>query len=131
VLLLVVFIPIHTTFSNPTMLFQTQEEDTMAHFMIERYPWNADSLILLDTSTLWFIAPQINSSSSISVLTDVSSSGFQGSNIEAYHSIAYSPRLIQELREFNVSNSQVSQTVSENYDVIYNSGSCYVAEKIG
>jgi hypothetical protein len=129
VLLLIVFIPIHTSFSNPSMLFQTKEETTRAHFMIDNYPWDRSGLILLDSSTLWYIAPQIYGGST-SNLVDASFSEFQSSNIGVYSLIVFSTRLEQELFQFGISSNQVSHLVSENYSIIYNSGSSYIAEKI-
>ena len=96
--------------------------------MIDKYPWNTNGLVLLDTSTLWYIAPQINGGSTVNLI-DVSMSGFQSSNIGGYNSIVDTTRLNQELQQFNISSDQVSQLVSENYSIVYNSGSCLCCSK--
>jgi hypothetical protein len=130
VILLVVFIPIHTTFSDPAMLFQTNEEYSVAHFMIDKYSWSINGLVLLDSGTLWYIAPQIYGGST-PTLIDVSMSGFQNPDLGVYNSIVYSNRLKQELQEYNIFLDQIPKEVLENYSVIYNSGSCYVIDQTG
>jgi hypothetical protein len=130
VMFLVAFIPIHITFSNTALLFQTNKESAVAHFMIDKYLWDTNGLILLDSSTLWYIAPQISGSNTLN-LFDASMSGSENPTIGVYNSVVYTIRLDQELQQSNISIGSVSQMVSENYSIIYNSGTCYVADKPG
>jgi hypothetical protein len=124
------FIPLHTSFGDSPIAFQTREAYTTANFVIDKYDWRPYSLVLSHVSVSWYIlarAPQIEGNSFI--ISDYSSLS-QGSNIEAYDLIVYSVGLEKTLRRYNVSLEVTSQRIFDRFNVIYNSGSSYVAEKV-
>jgi hypothetical protein len=125
-LVLAAFIPLHTTLSSPPILFQTKEDLVTANFMIEKYDWNPYSTILSFSGTRWYINPQVEWPST---LYDESSLGFQSSNIEVYDTIIYSVRLGKSFQELGVTPENTSRLILENYNIIYNSGFSYIAEK--
>jgi hypothetical protein len=125
-LVLVVFIPIHTSFSNSPITFQTQEAQTTANFMIEKYDWNLNSTVISDVGTKWYISPQIQGYSEIDTAY---SSVFLTSNVTTYDCIVYSVGLAIDLQGSNVSIGETSQQILDGFNVIYNSGLSYIAEK--
>jgi len=125
-LILFAFIPLHSSFTDFPIMFQTKEAYTTANFMIEKYDWNKNSLILSDVGMKWYIYPQINGNS---IIDDGYSSPFQGSNVEAYDSIIYSVGLEKNLQISNVSLEETSPRILDRFNIIYNSGSSYIAEK--
>jgi hypothetical protein len=123
---LVVFIPIHTSFGGSSITFQTEEAQTTANFMIEKYPWNLTSIVISDVGAEWYIAPQVQGYTEI----DSPFSGrFLTSNITAYDCIVYSVGLERTLQGNNVSVEETSKQILDRFSVIYSSGLSYVAEK--
>jgi hypothetical protein len=127
VVVLVAFIPLHTSFSYFPIMFQTEEEYGTAHFMIEKYDWNTHSMILSHVSVKWYILPQIEGDSNLD--TDVSP-GFNSSNLGTYDCILYSPGLAKGLQMHNVSLEETSQQL-KIFSIIYHSGFSYIAKKAG
>lgn len=123
---LVTFIPLHTSFWESPIAFQTREAYTTANFMINKYDWSTYSLVLSHVSVKWYILPQIEGNSTI---VDDYSSQFQSSNIEAYDSIIYSVGLEKNLQRHNVSLEETSRQILDRFNIVYNSGSSYVAER--
>ena len=127
-LVLVVFIPIHTSFANSPnqLMFQTKESYTTANFMIEKYPWNLPSIVISDFVVHGYISgarsPQIQGYTEID---NAGSSRFLTSNITTYDCIVYSVGLGISLQRSNVS----MQVILDGFNVIYNSGLSYIAEK--
>jgi hypothetical protein len=119
-----VSIPIHSTLSDPPLMFQTNEGYILANFVIETYNWTTYSTLLLDTSMLWYIYPQVVSNST---LVNVYSSSYQP-NISDYDSIIYSVRLQNELDSVNVTATELSFEISD-CSVSYTIGDSYVAIK--
>jgi hypothetical protein len=117
-------IPIHSTLSNSYLMFQTNEGYIMANFIIENYNWTSYTTLLLDTSMLWYIYPQVVSNAT---LVNVYSS-FYESNISNYNCIIYSIRLQNELDSANASATETSSKISD-YSVIYTLGDSYMAIK--
>jgi hypothetical protein len=126
-LVLSVSIPIHTTLSNPPMILQKHEDYLAANFMIEENDWGKYNTILIDVGLLWYIYPQIESNST---LIDVYLPNYNGSDIAQYDTILYSLSLQNELQNSNTPQ-EISQAVFEYHNVIYNSGSLSITEKIG
>jgi hypothetical protein len=120
------FIPLHTSFIYLPYMFQTKEAYTTANFMIEKYDWNRYSTILADDGPKWYIFPQVEGNSIIE--TDVSQH-FSSSDIETYECIIYSVGLGKSLLRYNVSEEETSRVILDRFNVIYNSGFSYIAEK--
>jgi hypothetical protein len=127
-LVLVVFIPIHSSFGNLILTFQTKEAQTTANFMIEKYNWNLYSIVISDVGAKWYISPQIQGYAEIDT---VSSSGSTTLNLTTYDCIVYSVGLAISLKMNNVSIEETSQQILDGFNVIYNSGFSYTAEKSG
>jgi len=125
-LVIFVFIPIHNSFGNSPITFQTKEAQATANFMIEKYPWNLASTIISDVGAESYIAPQIQGHTEID---SPFSARFLTSNITAYDCIIYSVGLEKTLQWSNVSVEETSQQILDGYSVIYNSGLSYLAEK--
>jgi hypothetical protein len=125
-LMLFVFIPLHASLQNSQIMFQTKEAYTTANFIIEKYPWNLASLVLSDASAALYISPQIQGQTEIDT---PSSTRFLTSNITTYDCIIYSVDLEKTLQSSNVSLEETSQQILDGFNVIYNSGFSYIAEK--
>ena len=123
-LILFAFIPLHTSFIDSPIMFQTKEEYVTANFMIEKYNWNTYGTILSHVSTYGYIFTQIPANPIYE--TDYSPR-FPSSNIEDYDCIIYSIGLARNLLRKNVSEEQIL----DRFNVIYHSGSFYVAKQNG
>ena len=120
------FVPLHTSFTYLPYMFQTKEAYTTANFMIEKYDWNRYSTILADAGPKWYISPQVEGNSIIE--TDISQI-FSSSDIETYECMIYSVGLGKSLLRYNVSEEETSRVILDRFNVIYNSGLSYIAEK--
>lgn len=127
-LCLIVFIPMHNSFGESTDVYQTRESRSTANFMIDKYDWNLDSVVVSDVGAKWYISPQIQGRTEID--TDFSSR-FKEFNIEDYDCIIYSVGLLNSLQEGNISADKASQQILQRFNVIYNLGLSYVAKKSG
>jgi hypothetical protein len=125
-LVLFVFVPIHTSFGGSSITFQTKEAQTTANFMIEEYNWNLTSIVISDVGAKWYISPQIQGYTEIDTVYE---SRFLRSNITTYDCIVYSVGLAMNLQMNNVSVKETSQQILDGFNVIYSSGSSYIAEK--
>jgi hypothetical protein len=123
---LFVFIPIHSSFGSFLITFQTRETQTTANFMIEQYNWTLNSIVIADVGTKWYITPQIQGNTEI---IDDYSSRFVPSKITTHDCIIYSVGLAKTLQLNNVSIEETSQMILDRFNVIYNSGSSYIATK--
>jgi hypothetical protein len=59
IMILLVSIPIHNTFSNPPIMFQTEEAQQVSRFFINNNNWASNQYILSDDGMDWFIGPQV------------------------------------------------------------------------
>lgn len=116
------FVPLHTSFIDSPIMFQTKEAYTTANFMIEKYDWNAYSTVLSHVGGSSYIFPQIEGN--YIGETDYSPH-FSSSNIETYDCIVYSAGLAKNLLRNNVSTQQIL----DRFNVIYHSRFSYIAEK--
>jgi hypothetical protein len=125
-LILVVFVPIHSSITSFPITFQTKDDLATANFMIQKYNWNSNSIVLTDLSARWYMLPQIQGNPQID--TDIASR-FGLSKITAYDSIVYSVGMAQSLNMSHISIEQTSSQILDRFDVVYNSGSSYIAVK--
>jgi len=125
-LMLFAFIPLHASFQNSLIMFQTKEEHITANFIIEKYPWNLANTVISDVGEAWYIYPQFQGNTEIDTAY---SARFSASNITTYDCIIYSVGLEKTLQSSNVSIEETSQRILDGFNVIYNSGLSYVAEK--
>jgi hypothetical protein len=128
-LIFIVFIPIHSSIINSfPITFQTKEDLATASFMLEKYDWGSNSLVITDLATRWYLLPQITGNPQID--TSIAPR-FRLSNITMYDSIVYSVGLAENLNMSNVSVEATSQQIMNKFDVVYNSGFSYIATKTG
>jgi hypothetical protein len=125
-LVLVVFIPIHTSFGWSYIAFQTNEAQTRANFMIEKYDWNRYSIILSHVSDQSYIAPQVEGNF---IFYSDFSPHFQSQSIETYDTIIYSVGLAKSFETNKFSEENISRQILDRFNVIYDSGISYIAEK--
>jgi hypothetical protein len=123
---LVAFLPLHASFADSSIIFQTKEAQTTTDFMIEKYDWNRHSTILSHVEDQAYITPQVEGNF---IFYNDFSLGFQSRNIETYDIIIYSVGLAKSLERNNFSEENVSRQISDRFNVIYNSGLSYIAEK--
>jgi hypothetical protein len=121
-LILFAFIPLHTSFIDSPLMFQTREAYVMANFMIKKYNWNAYGTILWHVGAGPYVFTQVEGNYTFE--TDYSPY-FTESNIENYDCIIYSISLAKNLLENNVSEKQIL----DRFNVIYHSHSSYIAKK--
>jgi hypothetical protein len=125
-LVLVVFIPIHTSFGWSYIAFQTKEAQTRANFMIEKYDWNRYSVILSHVSDQSYIVPQVEGNF---IFYNDFSPHFQSQSIETYDTIIYSVGLAKSFETNKFSEENISRQILDRFNVIYDSGISYIAEK--
>lgn len=125
-LCLFVFVLVHTSFISFPITFQTKETYTTDKFMIDKYAFNTSRTVLSHVSEKWYMSSRIEGSSAID--TDVSLQ-FRNSSIEIYDCIVYSTGLARGLQTNNLSPEETTRLILGRFDVIYSSGSSYIAEK--
>jgi hypothetical protein len=125
ILLLLVSIPIHNAFSNPPIMFQTEEDQQSSSFLINNFNWNADRYILSDDGADWFIAPQVQNS-----FDHEFTSYYNSTQIHYYDSVIYTVVLSKSIQS-NVNEQNNTHLIREELDVVYDSGSDYIAIKVG
>ena len=125
-LALSVLITLHASFYDSEIMFQTREAYATENFMINKYDWNATSLILSHVSTKYYILTQINGNA---LIADDASISFHGLNIETYDCIIYEVGLAKTFQKNNVSTEEASRLILDRFNVIYNSGFSYIAKK--
>ncbi len=128
-LVLVVFVPIHASFSDmASMPCQTREEQTIAGFMIEKFDWNRSSTVLSDVYYEAYVVTQVEGNV---IFYHQSSSPFQSPSNETYDFIIYSLRLAKSFESNKLSEENLSKQISDRFNVVYDSGLFYIAEKPG
>jgi hypothetical protein len=123
-LVLVVFIPIHTSFGWSYIPFQTREAQTTANFMIEKYNWNLNTAILSDAGPNAYLDPQV--AGHVLIQNEFSQS-FRSTRIATYDCIIYDVGFESALQRSGISAEEVSQEIQSEFNVVYDSGSSYIA----
>jgi hypothetical protein len=125
-LILVVFIPLHSQYTGYPITFQTKENIATADFLVEKYDWNSSSIFISDVGMKWYLAPMVDGYSRID--SDYTSR-FGLTNITNYDCIIYSFGLERSLQLSNISIEATSRQISDKYSIVYNSAFSYVAIK--
>jgi len=125
-IILFIFVPIHGTFYDRYIQFQTKEAYTTANFMIERYDWTHTSTILSHTEVRSYILAKVEKNAFLE--TDVSPR-FLEMNVEIYDCIIHSVGLEKRLLGHNFSTQEISRQIENKFNVIYSSGPSYIARK--
>jgi hypothetical protein len=122
-----VSLPMHLTLSNPPMLFQTNSDVLGANFVIENYNWSQYNRVLLDNGLMWYIYPQISGNSE---LVNVYSMEYKNEDLMGYNCIVFSTNLKNELLTANVSIENMSYSLMDYHNIIYNTMNICISEKI-
>jgi hypothetical protein len=129
VLVLLIFVPfvsMHSSINSFPISFQTKDDTAIANFMIDKYDWNSKNVVIGDDQMTWYISPQIPGNTQID--TDLAPT-IGLSHITQYDSIIYSVGLAQTLNMSNLSLEATSQKIMNSFDIVYDSGSSYIAIK--
>jgi hypothetical protein len=124
-LVLVVFIPVHSTFKSFPLMFQTNEDITTADAMLNNYNWTTESLVITDNGAKWYILPQL--AHYIEIDTGITSR-LTLENITNYDCIVYSVGLEESLQTSG-NSVQTSEQIRQDMNVVYDSGRSYIAMK--
>lgn len=125
---LAVFIPLHASFLDyrTPITFQTKEAQSTANFMIEKYSRYSQSRILSDNGMKWYICTQIEGTSYIDTELALRS---QSLSLESYDCVIYSIDLARSFQRINFPPEEISRQITDRYNLIYDSGLSYTAEK--
>jgi hypothetical protein len=128
---LFVSIPLHASFSkNAGEFFQTKEAYTTANFMIEKYNWNISTAMLSDVVIAAYFDPQVAGHVFMYIVASQSPnvvSQFRSPRIGTYDCIIYDVGFERILLGFGISAEEASQKIQSEFNVVYDSGSSYIA----
>jgi hypothetical protein len=119
-MILLVFVPFHSSFNNYPITYQTKEDLTAANFILDKYNWQSDRTIISDSGIKWYLSPQIRHEERIDTIFE---NRYGLANITKYDCIIYSLGLEQSFVFNNISPTNISNQISQKYDILYNSGS--------
>jgi hypothetical protein len=124
IMLVLVSIPVHNAFSNPPIMFQTEEDQQTTRFILDNYNWTADRYVLSDDGTDWFIAPQVQN-----YYDHEFTSYYNSTQIFYYNVIIYTTVLGKSIQSDTLSVNN-THLIREELDVVYDSGSDYISLKV-
>jgi len=120
-LILFTFIPLHSSFYDSQIMFQTEEAYRMENFMIDRYNWTRPDLILAHVRVITYL--RAKQPSNVKFKNDVSDPLFP--RIKEYDSIVYTIGLGKNLLKHNYITERILK--EEEFSVIYSNGYSYIA----
>lgn len=123
-LMLFTFIPLHDSFYDSQILFQTKEAYHTENFMIDYYNWTNPSLILAHFRVIPYLQTKVRAPSETYYESDFST---LFPRLEEYDSIVYTVGLGKNLLRFNYTTERMLR--EEKLNVVYSSGSSYIAVK--
>ncbi len=122
-LILFAFIPLHDSFYDSQIMFQTKEAYQTENFFIDHYNWTNPSFILAHFRVITYL--QTNQPSVAYFEDDVYPPLFQ--RIKEYDCIVYTVGLGINLLRYNYTTDKILS--EEKLNVVYNSGFSYIAIK--
>jgi len=122
-LILFVFIPLHGSFYDSQIMFETKEAYYAENFMIDHYNWTNPSVILAHYRVVTYL--QTKQPSVAYFEDDVYSPLFP--RLKEYDSIVYTVGLGKNLLRYNYTTERILR--EEKLNVIYNNDFSYVAIK--
>jgi hypothetical protein len=122
-LILFVFIPLHGSFYDSQIIFQTKEAYQTENFMIHNYNWTNPSLILAHYRVITYL--QTKQPSLANFEDDVYSPLFP--RLKDYDTIVYTVGLGKNLLRYNYTTERILR--EEKLNMIYNNGFSYVSTK--
>ncbi len=99
----------------------------MANFVLNHYNWSEYSTMVLHFTIKWYIATQAQGSTIIN--DDDSFSRLPTVNLSNYTSFVYSTGFQMNLDSKNISSDDAYSTMNSQFNVVYDSGSYYLAMK--
>jgi len=121
--ILFTFIPLHSSFYDSQIMFQTEEAYKMENFMIDRYNWTRSDVILAHVRVITYL--RAKQPSNVDFENDVSDPLFP--RIKEYDSIVYTVGLGKNLLKYNYISERI--LCEEKLNIIYNNGLSYIAVK--
>jgi hypothetical protein len=121
-LILFVFIPLHGSFYNSQIMFQTKEAYEAENFMIDHYNWTNPSLILAHRSVITYLQTK---QPSVAYFESEFYPLFP--RLKEYDCIVYTAGLGKSLLRYNYTTEKILH--DEKLNVVYNNGFSYVAIK--
>lgn len=121
-LILFVFIPLHSSFYDSQIMFQTKEAYQAENFMIDRYNWTNPSLILAHYRVIPYLQTK---QPSLAYFESDYSPLFP--RLKDYDSIVYTIGLGKHLLRYNHTTEKILH--EEKLNTIYNNGFSYIAIK--
>jgi hypothetical protein len=122
-LILFVFIPLHGSFYESQIMFQTKEAYQTANFMIDHYNWANPSVILAHYRVVKYL--QTKQPSLANFEDDIYSPLFP--RLKEYDSIVYTVGLGKNLLNYNYTTERILR--EEILNMVYNNGFSYIAIK--
>jgi hypothetical protein len=120
-LILFAFIPLHGTFYDSQIMFQTKEAYQAENFMIDHYNWTNQAFILAYFGVITYL--QTKQPSPAIFDNDVYSPLFP--RLKEYDSIVYTVGLGKNLIGYNYTTDRILR--EEKLNMVYNNGFSYVA----
>jgi hypothetical protein len=127
---LAVSIPLHGSFSEYPIIFQTRQEYTCEQFMLERYTWDLPTTILSDGGPkfyLEYIAHERSQGSTFPQNEIVSREFRIDPRIEKYDCIIFNVGFEKAIQNFDFSLDRVQQVIVRDFNRVYDSGGTYIA----
>ena len=121
-LILFLFLPLHMSFFDSQIMFQTKEAYQAENFMIDHYNWKKPSLILAHIRVVTYLQTK-----QPSVAYFESDSSILFPRLNDYDSIVYTVGLGKNLLKHNYSTERILH--EEKLNLIYNNGFSYIATK--
>jgi hypothetical protein len=122
-LMLFVFVPLHTSFDTSQIMYQTKEAYQTENFMIDHYNWTNPSLVLAHVRVITYL--QTKQPSVAYFEDDAYSPLFP--RIQEYDAIVYTVGLGINLLRYNYTTERILHEGKLN--MVYNNGLSYVAMK--
>jgi len=122
-LILFAFIPLHSSFYESQIMFQTKEAYQTENFMLDNYNWTNPSFILAHCRVVTYL--QTKQPSLANFEDDVYSPLFP--RLKEYDTIVYTVGLGKNLLRYNYTTERI--LYEEKLNVIYNNGFSFVAIK--
>lgn len=122
-LILFAFIPLHRSFQDAQIMFQTEEEYVSANFMLDHYNWDKSTSVLSHFRLMHYL--EMRSAGNVSFGHDLDESF--PDKVSGYDSIVYTVGLG---KSFMRHNSSMSERFSETaYNRVFDSSFTYIAIK--
>jgi hypothetical protein len=125
-LILFVFVPVHSSFYDSYVFFQTKEAYRAEHFMIDRYNWTKSSLILAHSPVAVYLVSYLEAKQPSAVDFERDDSSLFP-RLKEYDCVLYTVGLGKRLLWYNYTMERI--LYEEELNVVYNNGFSYMIIK--